>query len=135
MRILTRGRRASLPVYGILLMLIMTCVIGVVFYGFVEDNVYLAKSLFSAQMSDILVRSVIINSTHIIAWLQNNGAALIEITGAYVNGLVSNLVNIANIAPGSIGAASMLGIFMQGYTYTVKLLSTFNTVVSFDIKY
>lgn len=130
-----RRRRASLPVYGVLLMLLITCVLGFVFYAFVADKVNFAKSTFSSQMSSILLQSFSINATQITAWLQNTGISLIEITGAYVNGFISTLVNVADIAPGSIGMASMLGMFTQGCTYTVKLLSAFNTVISFDIKY
>lgn len=130
-----RRRKASLPVYGVLLMLVMTCVMGFVFYGFVMDKVNLATGIFSSQMSSILLQSFSINATHITAWLENTGTALIEITGAYVNGFASALVNTADIAPGSVGVASMLGIFTQGCTYTVKFLSSFNTVMSFDIKY
>ena len=131
----TKRRRASLSVFGMLLMLVMTCVMGFVFYEFVADKIDFARNVFSSQMSAILLQSFSINATHITAWLQNTGTALIEITGAYVNGFVSALVNIADIAPGSVGAASMLGTFTQGCTYTVKLLSAFNTVISFDIQY
>ena len=130
-----RRRRASLPVYGVLLMLVMTCVMGFVFYGFVIDKVNFATVTLSSQMSSILLKSFSINATHITAWLQNTGTALIEITGAYVNGFASALVNTADIAPGSVAAASMLGVFIRGSTYNVKFLSVFNTVISFEIKF
>jgi hypothetical protein len=122
-------------VYGVLLMLVMTSVMGFVLYGFVMDKVNFATGMFSSQMSSILLQSFSINATHITAWLQNTGTALVEITGAYVNGFASALVTTADIAPGSVGAASMLGIFIQGYTYNVRFLSAFNTVLSFDIKF
>jgi hypothetical protein len=86
-------------------------------------------------MSALLVQSFTINSTQITAWLQNAGNTLVEITGAYVNGLVAALANTVNIQPGSVGATSLLGDFTEGVTYTVKLLSVFNTVITFDVTY
>jgi hypothetical protein len=106
-----------------------------VFLGKIRVCVTVLVSTFSSQMSSILLQSFSINATHITLYLQNTGISLIEITGAYVNGFISTLVNIADIAPGSVGAASMLGMFTQGCTYTVKLPSAFNTAISFDIIY
>jgi hypothetical protein len=108
---------------------------GYVFYGFVADKINFAKNIYSSQMSSLLLQSFSINATQITAWLENTGTALIEITGAYVNGAISTLVNIADIAPGSVEPASMLGTFTQGCTYTVKFLSALDTVISFKIKY
>ena len=67
--------------------------------------------------------------------LENAGSALVEITGAYVNGLIVALANTVNIKPGSVGTTSLLGDFTKGATYTVKLLSVFNTVITFDATY
>lgn len=135
MRTHSRRRRASASVFGMLLIILMTCVMGYVFYGFVADKINFAKNIYSSQMSSLLLQSFSINATQITAWLENTGTALIEITGAYVNGAISTLVNIADIAPGSVEPASMLGTFTQGCTYTVKFLSALDTVISFKIKY
>jgi len=135
MRSLTRCRKASSSIYAVLLLIIITLASGAVLFNFVMANVNFAKSSFTSQMSALLVQSFTINATQITAWLENAGSALVEITGAYVNGLIVALANTVNIKPGSVGTTSLLGDFTKGATYTVKLLSVFNTVITFDVTY
>jgi hypothetical protein len=116
-------------------MVIITFASGAVLFNFVMSNVNFAKNSFTSQMSALLVQSFTINATQITAWLQNTGNTLVEITGAYVNGLIAILTNSVNIQPGSVGATSLQGDFTKGGTYTVKLLSVFNTLITFDITY
>ena len=116
-------------------MVIITFALGIVFFNFVTSKVDSAKNTFVSQMSAILLQSFTINATHLTACLQNAGNAFIKITGAYVNGLVATLTDDVQIDPGSIGVASVVGIFTEGCTYTVKLLSVFDTVLGFNVRY
>ena len=135
MRNLTRCRKASSSVYAMILMVIITLASGAVLFNFVMSNVNFAKNSFTSQMSALLVQSFTIDATQIRVWLQNAGNTLVEITGAYVNGLIAAVTGDINIQPGSVGATSLQGDFTKGGTYSVKLLSAFNTVITFDITY
>ena len=121
--------------YAVLLLVILCFASGILLFNYAMSKVDFAKNMFSSQMSALLVQSFAINATHITAWLQNAGTALVEITGAYVNGLIAALADVVLIEPGSVGAAAMQGVYSKGYTYSVKLLSVFNTVIVFDVAY
>ncbi len=130
-----KSRRGSTAVFGVLLLVLVTFVSGILFYTFVMDNVNFATETFNTQMVGLLVESFTMNSTHIVAFLQNTGAALIEITTAYVNGLVTAIVNLVKIAPDAIGSVILTGSFMAGNTYDVKLGNIFNNEVTFQASY
>jgi hypothetical protein len=130
-----KSRRASKAVFGVLLLVLVTFVSGILFYTFVMDNVSFATETFNTQMVGLLMKSFSINATHIVAFLQNTGSKLIEITTAYVNGLVAAIVNLVKIAPEAIGSVILAGDFIPGNTYDVKLGSIFNTEVTFQASY
>jgi hypothetical protein len=65
--------------------------------------------------------------------LRNAGNALVEITGGYVTRLIAALAGIVCVEPGSTGMAAMKGLFTEGCSYSVKLLSLFSTVLAFEI--
>jgi flagellin-like protein len=130
-----KSRRGSTAVFGVLLLVLVTFVSGILFYTFVMDNVNFATEAFNIQMVGLLVESFTMNSTHIVAFLQNTGAALIEITSAYVNGLVTAIVNLVKIAPDAIGSVILAGSFIAGNTYDVKLGNIFNNEVTFQASF
>jgi hypothetical protein len=130
-----KSRRASTAVFGVLFLVIVTFVSGILFYTFVMDNVSFATETFNTQMVGLLMKSFSINATHIVAFLQNTGSKLVEITTAYVNGLVTAIVNLVKIAPQAIGSVILAGNFMCGNTYDVKLGSIFNTEVTFQASF
>lgn len=135
MKNLIKARRGTASIYAIVLMVIVTFAFGILFFNFVVSKVDFAKNTFSSQMAGLLLKSFSINATYVTVWLQNAGASLVEITGAYVNGLIATLTTIVKIEPSSIGEVFLQGIFVKGSTYTVKLLSVFNTVITFEIPY
>ena len=130
-----KTRRASTAVFGVILLVLVTFVSGILFYTFVMDNVNFATETFSTQMVGLLMKSFSINATHIVAFLQNTGSALVEIATAYVNGIVTAIVNLVKIAPAAIGSVILAGNFLPGNTYEVKLGSIFNTEVTFQASY
>ena len=116
-------------------LVIITFAFGIVFFNFVMSNVSFAANTFNTQMAAMLLKSFTINATHIIAYVQNTGAAAVEISSAYVNGLVTTLTAMVQIAPNAIGEAILQGNFLSGDTYTIKLANIFNTEVSFQASF
>ena len=115
-----RSRRRSTAVFAVLLLILITFS-GSLFYTFAMDNISFAANTYKTQMVALLVNSFTINATHIVAFLQNTGSAIVEITTAYVNGLITAIVNLAKIAPNATSAVILTGNFLPGNTYSVKL--------------
>ena len=130
-----KSRRGSTAVFGVLLIVLITFVSGILFYTFVMQNISFATETFSNQMAALLVDSFTMNSTHIIAFLQNTGAKLVEITSAYINGLITAIINLVKIAPNAVGAVILAGSFITGNTYNVKLGTIFSTEVTFQASF
>ena len=130
-----KSRRGSTAVFGILLLILITFVSGILFYTFVMQNVSFATNTFNNQMTALLVNSFSINATHIVAFLQNTGSKLVEITSAYVNGLITAIVNMVKIAPNAVEAVILAGSFIAGNVYSVKLRSIFGTDVTFQASF
>jgi hypothetical protein len=130
-----KSRRGSTAVFAVLLLVLLTFVSGILFYTFVMQNIEFATNTFSNQMAALLVNSFTINSTHIVAFLQNTGSALVEITSAYVNGLITAIVNLVKIAPNAVGAVILTGSFIAGNSYDVKLGTIFGTDVTFQASF
>jgi len=122
-------------VFAVLLLVLVTFVSGILFYTFVMDNINFATETFNTQMVGLLLNSFTMNSTHIVAFLKNTGSTLIEVTSAYVNGLVTAIVNLVKIAPNAIGSVILTGNFLPGNTYDVKLASIFNSEVTFKASF
>jgi flagellin-like protein len=130
-----KSRRGSTAVFGVLLLILITFVSGILFYTFVMQNINFATNTFSTQMAALLVNSFSINATHIVAFLQNTGSTLVEVTSAYVNGLITAIVNLVKIAPNAVGAVILTGSFLAGNTYNIKLGTIFNTDVAFQASF
>jgi flagellin-like protein len=127
-----KSRRGSTAVFATLLLVLVTFTAGILFYNFVMQNINFATNTFNTQMAKLLVNSFTINATHIVAFLQNTGSQVVEITSAYVNDLVTAIVNLLKIAPNAIGSVVLTGNFLPGNTYDVKLVNIFNTEVTFQ---
>jgi len=130
-----RSRSGLSAVFAVLLLVLLTFVSGILFYNFVMQNISFATNTFNTQMAALLVNSFSINSTHIVAFLQNTGSALVEVTSAYINGLITAIVNLVKIAPNAIGSVILTGDFSPGSTYNVNLCNIFSTVVTFQVSF
>ena len=131
-----RSRRATTTaVFGVLLLVLVTLVSGILFYTFVMDNITFAAETLNTQIAGLLLNSFTMNSTHIVAFLKNTGAQIIEVTNAYVNGLVTAIANLVKIAPNAIGTVVLIGDFLSGNTYDVKLANIFNTQTTFQASF
>ena len=131
-----KSRRGTITaVFGVLLLVLVTLVSGILFYTFVMDNVNFATETFTTQMAGLLLNSFTMNSTHIVAFLKNTGSALVEITSAYVNGLITTITNLVKIPPNAVGSVILAGNFQHGNTYDVKLGTIFNTAATFEASF
>ncbi|MBN1244326.1 hypothetical protein JXA31_01880 [Candidatus Bathyarchaeota archaeon] len=130
-----RSRKASTAAFGVLLLVLVTFVSGILFYTFVMDNINFATETLNTQIAGLLLNSFTMNSTHIVAFLKNTGAQVIEVTNAYVNGLITVITNLVKIAPNAIGAVVLTGNFLCGNTYDVKLANIFNTQTTFQASF
>jgi hypothetical protein len=99
------------------------------------QNVNFATETFSNQMAALLVNSFSMNFTHIVAFLQNTGLKLVEITSAYVNGLIATIVNLVKIVPNAVEAVILAGSFIAGNLHSVKLGTIFGTDVTFQASF
>jgi hypothetical protein len=127
--------KGSTAVFAVLLLVLITFVSGILFYNFVMSNISFATNSYNTQMVALLLKSFTINATHIVAFLQNTGTSIVDVTTAYVNGLVTSLVTLVQIAPNAIGSAILQGDFLPGNTYTVKLANIFSTEVTFQVAF
>jgi hypothetical protein len=128
-------RGTTTAVFGVLLLVIITLVSGFLFYTFVMDNVNFATETLNTQIAGLLLKSFTINSTHIVAFLKNTGAQIIEVSSAYINGLITTITNLVKIAPNAVGSVVLAGNFQHGNTYDVKLGTIFNTAATFEASF
>ena len=130
-----KSRKASTAVFGVLLLVLVTFVSGILYCSFVMDNITFAAETLNTQIAGLLLNSFTMNSTHIIAFLKNTGGQVIEVTNAYVNGLITTVANLVKIAPNAIGTVVLKGNFLSGNTYDVKLANIFSTQATFQASF
>jgi hypothetical protein len=129
-----RSSRGTSKVMAALVIVMVTFASGLIFLRFVVSNVNFAKTIFNTQMQNLLLESFSVNSTHIIAFIQNGYAKAVSFTLAYVNGLVATLQGgEAVISALSNGTVAVVGSFIDGDTYTVKLTNIFSVDLTFTV--
>ena len=116
-------------------MFIIVVASGIMLFNFVISKIQFAKEIYGTQMANLLLRHFTINSTHITACIQNAGEILVKITSAYVNGIVSKIFGKTELPPLSTQEIFILGNFVKGVTYTVKVLTSLNTELSFKVSF
>jgi hypothetical protein len=89
----------------------------------------------STQMSILLLDSVKVNGTCIVAWIRNTGSSVVSVVNAYVNEQIALLAKEVKIAATSAAVAYISGTYMEGGTYSVKLAGMFGTLLTFSVKY
>lgn len=135
MRKLARSRKGSSLVLGSLLLVIVTLVVGLMFYNTIMGSVSSMTNNFNTQMGLLLVESSNINATCITAFIRNTGQSTVAILNAYVNSEIALLAQTVNIAASSLGTTLIMGDYAKGTTYSVKLAGMFGTLITFQIKY
>jgi len=134
MKAFLHSKRGTFKVLGVLMIIIVVFCSGFFFLNFVNSNVDFAKNIFDTQMSNLLLSSLTANTTHIVAFVKNTANKMIEFTLAYVNSMIATLEGgKASISPLTTGAATIVGTFIKGNTYTVELTNIFSISLSFAV--
>jgi hypothetical protein len=126
--------KGTCKIMATLVVVMVTFVSGFIFLRFVVSNVDFAKTTFTNQMQNLLLKSFSINSTHIVALIQNEYSKAISFTLAYVNGLIATLKGGETVISAlSTGTAAIVGSFTEGNTYTVTLTNIFSIDLTFTV--
>jgi len=127
MKKLLKTKKAVSKILGILMIIIVFVIAGSIFYSYTGAYVGSMKTTFQTQMEKLLLESVDINSTHIIASVRNNGITEAKITDAHVDGVANILLRGVLIAGQSLGTTYLIGTYLKGVSYAVKLLFSLGT--------
>lgn len=134
MRAFVCSKKGMSKVLGIFMIIIVVFVFGLLFVNFAMFNVESMKTTYNTKVSNLLLASFSANTTHIVAFIRNTANRVAEITQAYVNSMLVVLQGgKAIIKPAATGVAIVVGSFMEGSTYTVKLSTIFNLAVTFTV--
>lgn len=135
MRSLMKSRTGSSLVLGSAMLVIVSFIVGLLFYGYISGSLDLMTKNFNTQMEHLLLEQTTINSTHISAMLKNAGSSAISITNAYVNNAPALLHQNLQIAPSSADTAFISGAYEKGTTYQVKLAGIFGLLLNFQVSF
>jgi hypothetical protein len=135
MRALMKSRLGNSLVLGSLMLVIVSLIVGLLFYSYVSGSLETMTKNYNTQMQRLLLEWATINSTHITAMLKNAGPKTVRITNAYVNNIPALLHRNLQIAPSSIEAAYISGAYQKGTTYKVKLAGIFGIVLKFEVSF
>lgn len=135
MRALINSRTGSSLVLGSITLVIVSLIVGLLFYSYVSGSLELMTKTYNTQMQRLLLERAAINSTHISAMLQNAGSKDVSITNAYVNNIPTLLHQNLQIAPSSVEAAYISGTYQNGTTYEVKLAGLFGLLLKFEVSF
>ena len=135
MKRLLSSKRGSSLVIASALMIIVTLIGGIFFYNYIMGSVNSMTDNLNKQMSILLLDSVKVNGTCIVAWIRNTGSSAVSVVNAYVNEQIALLSNEVKIAATSAATAYIRGTYMQGGTYSVKLSGMIGTLLTFSVKY
>lgn len=135
MRALMKSRMGNSLVLGSLMLVIVSLIVGLLFYSYVSGSLESMTKNYNTQMQRLLLEWATINSTHITAMLKNAGPKSISITNAYVNNIPALLHQNLQIAPSSIEAAYISGAYQKGTTYKVKLAGVFGLLLTFEVSF
>ena len=129
------SRKGTSAVLATLLLTLVTVAAGIFFYNHVTGCVDNMKTNLNTQLSLLLLETANINSTHITAYIKNTGSAAISIINAYVNSMPALLTRGVEIAAASVAPTYIMGAYMIGTTYHVKLASVLGTLLTFDVTF
>jgi len=135
MRTLFLSKKGTSAVFAVLLLTILTIFTGIMFYNYVTSCVDSMKNTLATQLSLLLLESANINGTCITAYVRNAGSSEVNITNAYVNNKPATLSRTVYVPPASLERAHVLGSYIRGMTYTVKLASVLGTLLTFKVTF
>ena len=135
MRTLMKSRTGTSMMLGSIMLIIVSLVVGLLFYSYVSGSFDVMTNTFNTQMQGLLLEWTQVNTTHITAMLKNAGPKIVSITNAYVNNIPKLLQQNLQISPSSTGAAYVNGVYQKGTTYKIKLAGIFGLLLKFDVTF
>jgi len=119
---------------GALLLTFITAITaGFFVYQFMFSLTEKMKTAFPTK--SLQLESVNINGTCITISVINFASINVRITEAYVNGKAYSLTDNISISPSNVGTINLHGNYVEGETYTVKIVSSLGSPLIFDAKY
>lgn len=135
MKNLLTANKAVSQLIALLLILICISAASFIFYDYATGRFGIMRNTFQIQMEQLLLESANINSTHVTAFIRNIGIADVSVTKAYVDGNLGTLAQNVRIPGESLGAAYVLGTFMEKVVYVVELAFSLGTTLKFSVIY
>lgn len=123
----------KLAMAALMLTFITAITAGFFVYQFMSGLTEEMKTAFPAQ--SLQLESVHINSTCLTAYVRSFASVNIQIMEAYVNDKTCNLKESIIISSGTVGVVRLYGTYVNGETYTVKIIPSLGSSLVFNLKY
>ena len=106
---------------------------GFFVYQFMSSLMGKVKTAFPAQ--SLQLESAHVNNTCLTVYVRSFASVNIQIMEAYVNDEMCNLEENITISSGTVGVVHLNGTYVNGETYTVKIVLSLGSSLGFNIKY
>lgn len=117
-----------------LLLTFMTAVTaGFLVYHFVSNLTERMKTAFPTQ--PLQLEDANVNETCITLYVRSFSSVNVRIVEAYVDNRPWDLAGNIEISPGTVGVIHLYGAYADGETYSVKLVPSFGSPSTFNVKY
>ena len=117
------------------MLVIVSLIVGILFYSYVSGSLESMITNCNTQMQSLLLEWATVNSTHITVMLKNAGPKAVSVTNAYVNNIPTLLHKNLQIAPSSVEAPYISGVYQKGTTYKVKIAGVFGLLLKSEVSF
>ncbi|MCK4425078.1 hypothetical protein KAU93_05275 [Candidatus Bathyarchaeota archaeon] len=122
----------KLAMGALLLTFITAITAGFFVYQFMFNLTDKMKAAFPTQ--SLQLGSVGINSTCITASVRNFASVNVQIVEAYVDDVRYGLEESIVVSPSGVGTVNLYGAYVEGETYTVRIIPSLGSPLVFDVK-
>ncbi|MDI6904065.1 MAG: hypothetical protein QMD13_01025 [Candidatus Bathyarchaeia archaeon] len=123
----------KLAMAALMLTFITAITAGFFVYQFMSSLTEKVKTAFPAQ--SLQLEYVHINNTCLTVYVRSFASVNIQIMEAYINDSIRNLKENIIISPGTVDVVYLYGTYVNGETYTVKIISSLGFPLVFNLKY
>jgi len=134
---LARSRKAISPVIATLLLILVAVASGLVLYSYVMGYLGSMTKGGSSMQGLLSLDSSSATASSIVAYVRNVGSVSVNVTNAYVDGVVKSIDSPGFVAinTGSVGTVTLSSLTLQsGTSYTVTLVAKDGTSLVFNVK-
>lgn len=120
-------RKAASHTLSIMLLVVITFIVGMLFYNFVAGLVGNYTKPASTEPFSLRIENVTINNTCITVYVRNALDQAVTIDTAYVNNephAILSLSNKVTISENSTGKVFIMGSYNAGARYEIKIICT-----------